>query len=33
MPMNDQKQVVEALLTPQASPENPGKIELIQTHI
>ena len=31
--MNDQKQVVEALLTPQAYPENPGKIELIQTHI
>jgi len=31
--MSDQKQVVEALLTPQAYPENPGKIELIQTHI
>ena len=31
--MNDQKQVVEALLNPQAYPEEPGKIELIQTHI
>jgi aminoglycoside phosphotransferase family enzyme len=31
--MNDQKQVVEALLTSPAYPENPGKIELIQTHI
>ncbi len=31
--MTDQKQVVDALLTPQAYSENPGKIELIQTHI
>ena len=31
--MTDQKQVVDALLTPQAYPENPSKIELIQTHI
>ena len=31
--MNDQKQVVEALLNPQAYPEEPGKTELIQTHI
>ena len=31
--MTDQKQVVDALLTPQAYPENPRKIELIQTHI
>jgi uncharacterized protein len=31
--MTDQKQVVEALLTAQAYPEDPGKIELIQTHI
>lgn len=30
--MNDQKQVVEALLNSQAYPEEPGKIELIQTH-
>jgi hypothetical protein len=31
--MQDQKQVVQAMLTPGAYPENPGKIELIQTHI
>ena len=31
--MNDQKPVVEALLNSQAYPEEPGKIELIQTHI
>ena len=31
--MQDQKQVVEALLTPEAYPQEPGKIELIQTHI
>ena len=31
--MQDQKQVVEALLTPGAYPQEPGKIELIQTHI
>jgi len=31
--MSDQKQVVEALLNSQAYPEEPGKIELIQTHI
>jgi uncharacterized protein len=31
--MTDQKQVVAALLTPQAYSENPNKIELIQTHI
>jgi uncharacterized protein len=31
--MADQKRVVNALLTPQAYSENPGKIELIQTHI
>ncbi len=31
--MLDQKQVVAALLTPEAYPQNPGKIELIQTHI
>ena len=31
--MLDQKQVVVALLTPEAYPQNPGKIELIQTHI
>ncbi len=31
--VNDQKQVVEALLNSQAYPEEPGKIELIQTHI
>jgi uncharacterized protein len=31
--MTDQKQVVDALLTSQAYSENPGKIELIQTHI
>jgi aminoglycoside phosphotransferase family enzyme len=28
-----QKQVVDALLTPQAYPQNPGNISLIQTHI
>jgi aminoglycoside phosphotransferase family enzyme len=28
-----QNQVVQALLTPQAYPEETGKIELIQTHI
>ena len=31
--MEAQKQVVEALLRPEAYPEDPGKIELIQTHI
>ena len=31
--MQDQKQVIQAMLTPEAYPENPGKIELIQTHI
>ena len=31
--MPDQKQVIEALLKPQTYPQNPGKIELIQTHI
>jgi aminoglycoside phosphotransferase family enzyme len=31
--MQDQKQVVEAMLTPKAYPQDPGKIELIQTHI
>jgi uncharacterized protein len=31
--MQDQKQIVQALLTPEAYPKNPGKIELIQTHI
>jgi len=31
--MTDQKQIVDALLTSQAYPEEPGKIELIQTHI
>ena len=31
--MNDQEQVVKALLNSQAYPEEPGKIELIQTHI
>jgi hypothetical protein len=31
--MNDQKQVVDALLASGAYPEEPGKIELIQTHI
>ncbi len=31
--MQDQKQVVSAMLTPEAYPQNPGKIELIQTHI
>ena len=33
MTMQAQKQVVEALLTPEAYPEEAGKIELIQTHI
>jgi aminoglycoside phosphotransferase family enzyme len=31
--MQDQKQIVEALLKPEAYPQPPGKIELIQTHI
>jgi len=31
--MLDQKQIVEALLQPEAYPGNSGKIELIQTHI
>ena len=31
--MNDQKQVVAALLNSPAYPEDPGQIELIQTHI
>ena len=31
--MQVQKQVVEAMLTPEAYPKDPGKIELIQTHI
>ena len=31
--MQTQKQVVEALLKPEAYPEDPNKIELIQTHI
>ncbi len=31
--MQAQKPVVEALLGPEAYPEDPGKIELIQTHI
>jgi uncharacterized protein len=31
--MLDQKQIVDALLTAEAYPKNPGKIELIQTHI
>jgi uncharacterized protein len=31
--MQDQKQVVQALLTQQAYPDSAGKIELIQTHI
>jgi uncharacterized protein len=31
--MQDQEQVVEAMLKPEAYPQNPGKIELIQTHI
>jgi aminoglycoside phosphotransferase family enzyme len=31
--MQDQKQVVAALLTPEAYPQDPGKIEVIQTHI
>jgi uncharacterized protein len=31
--MTGQKQVVDALLTPQAYPQNPGTVELIQTHI
>jgi aminoglycoside phosphotransferase family enzyme len=31
--MHAQKQVAEALLKPEAYPEDPGKIELIQTHI
>jgi len=31
--MSVQKQVVEALMTPEAYDEEPGKIELTQTHI
>jgi aminoglycoside phosphotransferase family enzyme len=31
--MQDQKQVVDALLKPEAYPQDAGKIELIQTHI
>ena len=31
--MQTQKQVVDALLTPEAYPENTGKVELLQTHI
>jgi len=31
--MLEQKQIVDALLTPEAYPQPPGKIELIQTHI
>jgi aminoglycoside phosphotransferase family enzyme len=31
--MLDQKQIVDALLQPDAYPPNPGKVELIQTHI
>jgi uncharacterized protein len=31
--MSSQKQVVDALLKPEAYPENPGEIGLIQTHI
>jgi uncharacterized protein len=31
--MQSQKQVVDALLNPEAYPENPGEIGLIQTHI
>ena len=31
--MQDQKQIVEAMLKPEAYPQDPGKIELIQTHI
>jgi aminoglycoside phosphotransferase family enzyme len=31
--MEDQKQIVEAMLTAEAYPQDPGKIELIQTHI
>ncbi len=31
--MQLQKQVIEALMTPQAYDENPGPIELVQTHI
>jgi uncharacterized protein len=31
--MQDQKKVVDALLTPEAYPQDAGKIELIQTHI
>jgi aminoglycoside phosphotransferase family enzyme len=31
--MIDQKQVVEALMKPEAYEENPGSIELVQTHI
>ncbi len=31
--MQDQKQIIDALQKPEAYPENPGKIQLIQTHI
>src|SRR5674476_36646 len=31
--MQDQKQIVEDMLKPEAYPQDPGKIELIQTHI
>ncbi len=31
--MQTQKQIVDSLLTPEAYPENPGEIGLIQTHI
>jgi aminoglycoside phosphotransferase family enzyme len=33
LPMMVQKQVVEALMKPEAYPEDPGRIELVQTHI
>ena len=33
MTLQSQKQVVDALMTPQTYPEEPGEIELIQTHI
>jgi aminoglycoside phosphotransferase family enzyme len=31
--MQDQKQIVEGMFKPEAYPQDPGKIELIQTHI
>ncbi len=31
--MESQKQIVQALLKPEAYPEDPGKIDLVQTHI